>query len=69
MSTEIMAKKAVPTEKPFSALTQQISAVFENAFSAQCMIKQSEISHDTLATFQMTSQLSCIAFHTKYANV
>ncbi len=38
MSTEIMAKKAVPTEKPFSALTKQISAVFENAFSAQCMI-------------------------------
>ncbi len=33
--TEIMAKKAIPTEKPFCALTKQISVVFENVFSAQ----------------------------------
>ncbi len=33
--TEVMAKKAVPTEKPFWALTKQISVLFESTFSAQ----------------------------------
>ncbi len=71
--TAIMTKKAVLTVKPICALTEQISAVFENTFSAQSMVcrifQQGEISHDTIATFQMTSQLSFIAFHINYANV
>ncbi len=71
--TAIMTKNTVLTVKPICALTEQISAVFENTFSAQSMVcrifQQSEISHDTIATFQMTSQLSFIAFHINYANV